>query len=634
MRKILPLFILLMIPFQVFAVSNLKLNGSSELTIPTLPTDVVMTCDLAQSGNSIHLEIVVDANMSGTLDPNDMVVEFSKITDGIGWIQDPENPDEDLAGDETGIDGKIKTTFPLEKTDVAFQAGAFLVKVTDEDGSVATAKLSVLIQPQPPVIMGKITDKNTGSPIEHALVFAASSTEDFDAKSAFGISDENGDYFLNVSAGEWYVGAFELTQNRYQHSDTLEVTLGEDETRTLDIELAPYETFVQGQTKKENGDPVPGILIIAESVQSLNFSFVNSDENGNYKLGVTEGLVIVAPSIFSYVFTGQSEWPEGYYADPAVDSLTLSKGQTATVDFIFKPYSSFIEGVCKVGDTPLPGVEITAFSTNFQSGQFQVYTTTSDENGRYKLGVHPGIVSMLTADKDGYDMTSPLFGYTNINVGDGQTVSGQDFIFAANSEAMFISGNVKYENNANANNVYVAAVENDAESEEGYRILHTDENGFFQFDGLYSGYWKVGIYEDGYISEPPLFYTDVMPGDQITDANFTLKTSTGVAAGAALQLPTQFKVTQNYPNPFNPEFKSASTQIHFTLAKPAEVNVIIYNINGQVVKQFQQGRLNGGQHQVLWNGRDEIGRVVPTGVYFYRVMAGNKSQTRRMILVR
>ena len=253
MKKLLLLLVLFVIPLQIFAVNNFKLNGTSDLTVTELPTNIVLTCDLAQAGNSVHMEILVDANISGALDPSDMIVEFSTITDGIGWIRDPENSDEDLAGDETGVDGKIKATFPLEKSDALFQAGAFIIKLTDMDGSIATAKMTIVIQPQPPVIVGKITDINTGSPIPHALVFAASNFNDFESESTFGIADENGDYFLNVSAGAWQVAALELAQSKYEQSDTLNVTLGANETQTLNIQLTPYSTFVQGQTKMENG---------------------------------------------------------------------------------------------------------------------------------------------------------------------------------------------------------------------------------------------------------------------------------------------------------------------------------------------------------------------------------------------
>ncbi|MCD4796055.1 MAG: T9SS type A sorting domain-containing protein, partial [Candidatus Cloacimonetes bacterium] len=90
---------------------------------------------------------------------------------------------------------------------------------------------------------------------------------------------------------------------------------------------------------------------------------------------------------------------------------------------------------------------------------------------------------------------------------------------------------------------------------------------------------------------------------------------------------------QNYPNPFNPE-----TTISFSTAEDTEnTELIIYNIKGQKVKQLisnSANQLSSGQHSVVWNGRDDNGELVSSGVYFYKLKTDNKELTRKMLLVK
>ncbi|MCL2063316.1 MAG: S8 family serine peptidase [Candidatus Cloacimonetes bacterium] len=89
------------------------------------------------------------------------------------------------------------------------------------------------------------------------------------------------------------------------------------------------------------------------------------------------------------------------------------------------------------------------------------------------------------------------------------------------------------------------------------------------------------------------------------------------------------KLEQNYPNPFNPE-----TIIKFSIAEDSQVNIDIYNIRGQKVKNIFSEYLTAGVHQTIWNGTDFYGRKVSSGIYFYRIEAGPFQSTRRMILLK
>jgi len=94
-------------------------------------------------------------------------------------------------------------------------------------------------------------------------------------------------------------------------------------------------------------------------------------------------------------------------------------------------------------------------------------------------------------------------------------------------------------------------------------------------------------------------------------------------------LPMVTKLAGNYPNPFNP-----STTINFSLAREDRVRIDIYSVNGQLVRSLVNGTFGVGMHQIVWNGRDELGRSVSSGVYFYRMSAGEYTAVKKMLLVK
>ncbi len=105
--------------------------------------------------------------------------------------------------------------------------------------------------------------------------------------------------------------------------------------------------------------------------------------------------------------------------------------------------------------------------------------------------------------------------------------------------------------------------------------------------------------------------------------------ATGAAKGADNSLPTTFALNQNYPNPFNP-----TTQISFALPEASDVRIDVYNVLGQQVRTLVNSRLAAGMHEVTWDGRSEGGSSVSSGVYFYRLAAGDFSETRKMLMVK
>jgi predicted CXXCH cytochrome family protein len=95
------------------------------------------------------------------------------------------------------------------------------------------------------------------------------------------------------------------------------------------------------------------------------------------------------------------------------------------------------------------------------------------------------------------------------------------------------------------------------------------------------------------------------------------------------EVPEKFVLGQNYPNPFNP-----STKINFSLPKTEFVSIRIYDIIGREVYKLVDEKLNTGTYSVDWNSINNFGNYVASGVYFYRITAGNYTETKKMILLR
>jgi len=90
-----------------------------------------------------------------------------------------------------------------------------------------------------------------------------------------------------------------------------------------------------------------------------------------------------------------------------------------------------------------------------------------------------------------------------------------------------------------------------------------------------------------------------------------------------------FALEQNDPNPFNP-----STTIRYQLPKAAHVVLRSYSVFGQEMRMLVNARQTAGVNAVVWDGRDESGKEVSSGIYIYRLHAGESAQSRKLSFVR
>ena len=119
-------------------------------------------------------------------------------------------------------------------------------------------------------------------------------------------------------------------------------------------------------------------------------------------------------------------------------------------------------------------------------------------------------------------------------------------------------------------------------------------------------------------------------GSAMMVLNGVLPAKPVTAVGDDLGSATSFRVSQNYPNPFNPE-----TTIEYALDKPQQIRLTIFNLNGQVVRTLENGVRTAGNHAVRWDGRDERGKPVSSGTYFYQLRTElGREVSRKTLLLR
>ncbi len=124
-------------------------------------------------------------------------------------------------------------------------------------------------------------------------------------------------------------------------------------------------------------------------------------------------------------------------------------------------------------------------------------------------------------------------------------------------------------------------------------------------------------------------YTD--PNTKIAGIGFrcALSAITPVHGYEAESVPTGFELLQNFPNPFNP-----ATVIEFRLPGESAVSLTVYDTMGRTVRHLFEGKVAGGWHRFVWDGRDDIGRESGSGVYIYRLSTTGGSTVRKMVLAR
>jgi hypothetical protein len=162
--------------------------------------------------------------------------------------------------------------------------------------------------------------------------------------------------------------------------------------------------------------------------------------------------------------------------------------------------------------------------------------------------------------------------------------------------------------------------------------------------GPYEDIWRLKDYYDGNLPWLSQFEGQNFQPDQeqyahaydstagvyaVVEYAIIINSKSSAVPGEQTNTPGQFELFPNFPNPFNNQ-----TVIKYTLSKPEEVSLVIYNILGQKIRTLVRDEKQNGTMNVAWNGKDDSGKEVSSGIYFYRLKAGEYTQTKRMVLLK
>ncbi len=142
-----------------------------------------------------------------------------------------------------------------------------------------------------------------------------------------------------------------------------------------------------------------------------------------------------------------------------------------------------------------------------------------------------------------------------------------------------------------------------------------------------------------FFGRDPVIVAVVTSVEGETNPNFTTASDIQRAGNPAgigdgeetVKIPRAFGLEQNYPNPFNPH-----TDISFTISEEAQgkVELAVFSVRGQKVRTLLSGERRRGRYTITWDGRNERGEALPSGIYLYRLTAGGETLTRKMMLAK
>ncbi|MDO9577160.1 MAG: carboxypeptidase regulatory-like domain-containing protein [Candidatus Cloacimonadales bacterium] len=534
-------------------------------------------------------------------------------------------------------------------------------------------------------IQGTVTNEN-GSPLEGLTVYANQ-----DGPSAvWDVTDVNGFYQIAVIEGTWYIDFnSEDLMPDYMRPEQTEVEILEGNTETVDLMLYETDSFIQG-TVYLDGVPVQGFEIQAWN-DMVGDSYATSSTNGTYDLPVASeanamggynvqldiwnipGIYVeeyydnvasgstginfhvhtVTGGVEGYIYDSvtlepiNDSWVSAYdgmnYYSTGTDDgyyqLYLPNGtydvwaeadmhyqqyvedviindNFVILDFYLDPviFEGSLQGtIYEEGTTnPIPFVDISVQNNVFWTG------TTSDENGHYYFDMPNGTFNL--------NAWHPLYyGVYLENI----VINNNAVTLDIEMEPVAFDGALEgfvYEEGT-TNPVTYAFIEVYGNY---WTSTMSDNAGFYHVD-LPNGLYSLDCWKDNY------FGTHV-DNIEINNNTVTLNLFLTPMIEAGDILSAETKLSQNYPNPFNP-----STTISFNLSNEQneQIELIIYNLKGQKVKTLDcinrvdaNARDSRATVSVTWNGEDDSGKPVSSGIYFYKLKAGDFQATRKMLLLK
>jgi type IV secretory pathway protease TraF len=509
-------------------------------------------------------------------------------------------------------------------------------------------------------ISGLVTDQVTGESIAGAIVtaFPERPTNDalvtveerhipFTAKT-----NDKGEYVIeNVPTGKFRVHAEArgYLVEYWQESPNIE---GSTPVEVPESGAVENINFTLGKGGAISGtvfaatetDPAPlGGAVVQVWAKDRNavIARAKTERDGKYRIeGLRSGEYIVfasAEGFHGLFYDGKESRDQ---ADPV---KVEAPDETGDLNFVLKKIETrggTIAGVVvsEADNTPIPHALVLAIPLNISNVPIPALLGIADNFGHYKLaGLPPGKYVVIAGAPrflwEFYKEAKTFADAEIIVLAQGTVREDVDFTLTPAQRGPYhIAGRVRLlRQNRGAENAIVQAIE------EGTVVATavTNADGSFTLDEMPAGEYKLfastafGAGYFGGTNEESATPVAVGNGQNAGSVEMSIAdTPTGVDESSN-QVPAEFALEQNYPNPFNPE-----TSVKYQLPVRTNVSLRIYNALGQEVRTLVNGLQDAGFYTAQWDGKDNEGRRLSTGIYLVRLEAGDFTMIRKMAMVK
>lgn len=527
----------------------------------------------------------------------------------------------------------------------------FIVAVSGNSQSLPSDTVQAFV-PLPPVAFfkGIVTDDSTGLPLRGASVKLMGSGPSCWSMSFF--TDSLGKFFGAVKPGKYFVNTSkhnyrsEFYNNKFTIQTADSVVFAENDTVSIAVGLGPIAPPVlyniSGYVKDSVNAPLRA-RVYAYKVRGNsfhNFSYgTMTDSLGRYTLKVRGGdsiVVFAKPFNFDYI----PEYWDNKFTLLEADKIFVT-GNVSNINFVLQHRYVFPNGISgQVKDTAntvgimskvmafrygnfMPNVSPNHNSYNVLSDSVGNYVFNNMIPGKYRLFAKPFGEYRPTYFR--YDMVPTL----NWRMADSVIVDSTGIVSNINfrviplpdSGLAVISGTVKTNTGVNVIGAVVYVL--DANNEiVNYAV--SDQSGQYRIDGLMPGSYTVKS-DKIYLNSQSTFTVAMdYNANMFKTLAFVMSPDNVTGIGNSSETPQNFALLQNYPNPFNP-----STTISFNVAELRHVTLKVYDILGKEVANLVSENLAPGSYSVTFNAS-----VLPSGMYFYKLQAGDFVSVKKMTLIK
>ncbi|UCH62149.1 MAG: T9SS type A sorting domain-containing protein [Fidelibacterota bacterium] len=517
-------------------------------------------------------------------------------------------------------------------------------------GAVVTHNIELTTLVFDAKISGTLTD-DEASPIAGVRVFAG-------AEGMFGMddtTDAEGKYGFQVFAGWWHVGLSEedLIDQGYMiphGKEGFEVTTGD--SITVDFVTYTTDATITGTVTWDDDASGVEYAEIQGDTPAGYYSRTQTGTDGTYSLPVSSKLDSIEITDEHGTWKTHGYCVNTWYMDafsrsarPGGGSCEVYSGASG-IDFIMYPADAFLSGyISDQYGNPVPDAGIHVFSIEDTMG-FHDWRNTEFE-GFYEMPLIGGykwvLEIYLPYVHDGPALTDTFEVASGINLVKDYSLTVQyppEFFtlsLPADSTVLIITD----DNRSDSLTIsWQAAV---VEGTVHYDLLFIGDLAILPaFSQLTDTLVKLPYQEivDSLVAHGK---TSAITGQWEVHASgddgktwasingpytLTIDASTVGIRDQDL-LPGQFALHQNYPNPFNP-----TTTLRFDLPEASEVYLVIYDLLGRQLVQLVDGRRDAGYHRIVWDGRDDRGRELPTGLYIARMVTPEFTRSVKLVLLK